>query len=84
MKLVIESLGFPSALAGKPVALPLPVSIANVQKVFALDGRLLDPAAGKLIRRVATSLTGYIENHLCPAVTLERLLRQGAGAADAA
>jgi FMN reductase len=106
MKLVIENLGFPSALSGKPVALlgvaagtigaikslehlrgvvshvggfvlPLPISIANVQKVFDRDGRVLDPSAEKMVRQVATNLMAYIEKHLCPAVTLERLLREG-------
>jgi FMN reductase len=109
MKLVIENLGFPSALAGKPVALlgvaagaigaikslehlrgvvshvggialPLPVSIANVQKVFDREGHVLDPMAEKIVRQVATNLMGYIEKDLCPAITLERLLREGVAA----
>jgi chromate reductase len=107
MKLIIENLGFPSALAGKPVALlgvaagsigaikslehlrgvvshvggialPLPISIANVQKVFDREGHVLDATAEKMVRQVATNLTGYIERNVCPAVTLERLLREGA------
>jgi FMN reductase len=106
MKLVIENLGFPSVLAGKPVALlgvaagsigaikslehlrgvvshiggmalPLPVSIANVQRVFDAKGRSLDPAVEKLIRSVATNLLDYIHQNLCPKVVLERLLREG-------
>lgn len=106
IKLVIENLGFPSVLAGKPVALlgvaagsigaikslehlrgvvshigaialPLPVSVANVQRVFDASGRCLDPAIEKLIRGVATNLLSYIEQNLCPRVTLERLLREG-------
>lgn len=109
MKLVIENLGFPSALAGKPVALlgvaagaigaikslehlrgvvshiggialPLPISIANVQKVFDREGRPLDPVVEKMVRQVATNLMGYIESNLCPAITLERLLRESAAA----
>ena len=109
MKLVIENLGFPSVLAGKPVALlgvaagsigaiksleqlrsiashigaivlPLPVSIANVQRVFDASGRALDPAVEKLIRSVATNVMNYIHQNICPSVTLERLLRQGAAA----
>lgn len=104
IKLVIENLGFPSALAGKPVALlgvaagvigaikslemlrgvcshvgalalPLPVSVANVQKVFEPSGRCLDPGMEKLIRGVAMNLMNYIHNSVCPAITLERLLR---------
>jgi FMN reductase len=107
MKLVIENLGFPSVLAGKPIALlgvaagtigaikslehlrgvvshvggialPLPISIANVQKVFDRDGNVLDPVAEKMVRQVAENLMGYIEKNLCPLVTLERLLREGA------
>src|SRR5947209_2643958 len=107
MKLVIENLGFPSVLAGKPVSLlgvaagaigaikslehlrgvvshvggfvlPLPISIANVQKVFDREGHVLDPTAERMVRQVATNLLAYIEKHLCPAMTLERLLREGA------
>jgi len=107
MKLIIENLGFPSALEGKPVALlgvaagaigaikslehlrgvvshvggivlPLPISVANVQKVFDREGRVLDPTVEKLVRRTATNLTGYIDKHLCPAFTLERLMRERA------
>jgi NAD(P)H-dependent FMN reductase len=107
MKLVIENLGFPSALAGKPVsllgvaagaigaikslehlrgvcahvgaiALPLPISVANVQKVFDRDGRCLDPAMEAFVRRAASNLTSYIHRHVCPVMQLEQLLRQGA------
>ena len=106
MKLVIENLGFPSVLAGKPVALlgvaagsigaiksleqlrgvvshigaivlPLPISIANVNRVFDREGRVLEPEVEKLVRQVATNLLGYIEKNICPAVTLERLMREG-------
>lgn len=110
MKLVIENLGFPSVLAGKPVALlgvaagsigaikslehlrgvcshvgavvlPLPISVANVQKVFTPDGRCTDPAVERLVRGVGTSLVDYIHQNVCPRVTLERLLREGSAAA---
>jgi len=106
MKLVIENLGFPSVLAGKPVALlgvaagsigaiksleqlrsitshigaivlPLPVSVANVQKVFDPSGHVLDPNVDKLVRALAKSVLDYIHQNICPSVTLERLLRQG-------
>jgi len=106
MKLVIENLGFPSVLAGKPVALlgvaagsigaikaleqlrsicshigaivlPLPVSVPNVQKVFDSEGRSLDPQIEKLVRGVATHLLDYIRRSVCPAITLERILRGG-------
>jgi chromate reductase len=106
MKLVIENLGFPSVLAGKPVALlgvaagaigaikslehlrgvcshvgamvlPLPVSVANVQKVFDTEGHPLDPAVEKHVRSVATNLINYLHQHVCPSITLERILREG-------
>jgi chromate reductase len=109
MKLVIENLGFPSVLAGKPVALvgvaagsigaikslehlrgvvshigaivlPLPISIANVQKVFDREGRVLEPAVEKLVRQAAGNILGYIERNICPSVTLERLMREGIAA----
>lgn len=110
MKLVIENLGFPSMLAGKPVALlgvaaggigaikslehlrgvcshvgaivlPLPISVANVQRVFDADGRCTDPAIEKLVRGVGVSLADYVHQNLCPRVTLEKLLREGPAAA---
>ncbi len=106
MKLVIENLGFPSVLSGKPVALlgvaagaigaikslehlrgvashigalvlPLPISVPYVQRVFDEGGRCLDPQTEKLIRRVASNLLAYIDHHLCPAVTLEKIMREG-------
>jgi chromate reductase, NAD(P)H dehydrogenase (quinone) len=109
MKLVIENLGFPSVLAGKPVALlgvaagaigaikslehlrgvvshigglalPLPVSIAHVQKVIDRDGHIVDPEIEKVVRRTATNLLEYVKQNICSAVTLERLLREGKGA----
>lgn len=111
MKLVIENLGFPSVLAGKPVALlgvaagsigaikslehlrgvcshigavalPLATSVPNVQKVFDTDGRVLDPAVEKMIRGVATNVLNYVKHNICPAVTLERILRNGPAAVD--
>jgi chromate reductase len=111
MKLVIENLGFPSVLAGKPVSLlgvaagsigaikslehlrgvvshigaiplPLPVSVANVQKVFDAEGHVLDAAVEKLIRSAGTNLLGYISQNLCPRLALERLLREGPGALE--
>ncbi len=105
-KLVIENLGFPSVLSGKPVALlgvaagsigaikalehlrsvlshigglvlPLPISVANVQRVFDKDGHCLEPQVEKLIRTVPLNLLSYIDRHICPRLTLERILREG-------
>jgi chromate reductase, NAD(P)H dehydrogenase (quinone) len=64
------------------VVLPLATSVANVQNVFAADGRVLDPAAEKQIRNVAANVVNYVEHHVCPAITLERILREGPGAID--
>lgn len=109
IKLVIENLGFPSVLSGKPVALlgvaagaigaikalehlrsvcshigaitlPLPVSVAQVQRVFDAEGRCLDPNVEKLIRGVATNLLHYVQQNICPRITLERVLREGVAA----
>lgn len=110
MKLVIENLGFPSVLAGKPVALlgvaagsigaikslehlrgvishvgaialPLPISVPNVQKVFDSEGNCLDPQIEKLIRRVGVNLVDYVRQNLCPRFALEKLIRSGVPAA---
>ncbi|HEY3443760.1 MAG TPA: NAD(P)H-dependent oxidoreductase [Paludibaculum sp.] len=109
IKLAIENMGFPSAMAGKPVALlgvaagaigaikslealrgivshigglalPMPVSVANVQKIFDANGVCLDPATEKYIRRVATNVHDYLTDHVCPKYTLERILREGVAA----
>jgi NAD(P)H-dependent FMN reductase len=106
MKLVIENLGFPSALSGKPVALlgvaagsigaiksleqlrgvcahvgaialPLPVSVAGVQKAFAGDGTPTDSAVEERVRGVATGLLDYLRHNVCPRMQLEQLLREG-------
>lgn len=104
IKLVIENLGFPSALSGKPVALlgvaagrigaiksleslrsvcshvgaivlPAPVSVARVREVFEDDGTIEDSGIERQIRSVATNLMDYIERHICPAMTLEAMVR---------
>ena len=108
MKLMIENLGFPSVMAGKPVALlgvaagrigaiksleqlrgvcshigaivlPGPVSVAGVQSVFDDDGRVSDPAVEQQVRGVAKGLRDYIGHAICPARSLEALVREGAG-----
>jgi FMN reductase len=104
LKLMIENLGFPSVMSGKPVALlgvaagrigaiksleqlrgvcshvgaivlPGPVSVANVKQAFADDGTPTDPDVERQVRRVATSLRDYISNAICPAYSLEALVR---------
>ncbi len=107
MKLVIENMGFPSALSGKPVALlgvaagqigavkalehlrsvcshvggivlPGPVSVANVQDVFDEDGNCLDSSVEEVIRGLATHLTDYIHENICPRFCLEEFVREKA------
>jgi chromate reductase, NAD(P)H dehydrogenase (quinone) len=105
VKLVIENLGFPSVLAGKPVSLlgvaagrigaikslehlrgvcshvgalvlPSLVSVANIQSVFDSAGHCQDPVIERQIRSVATNLLAYIHGHICPRITLERMIRE--------
>ena len=107
MKLVIENMGFPSALSGKPVALlgvaagqigaikalehlrsvcshvggivlPGPVSVAKVQDVFDEDGNCLDSSVEETIRGLATHLTDYICESICPSFCLEQFVREKA------
>ena len=65
------------------ITLPLPVSVANVQRVFDANGRCLDPAIEKLLRNVGINLLEYIKQSICPRFTLERLLREGVPASAA-
>jgi chromate reductase len=65
------------------IALPLPISVPNVQRVFDSNGVINDPVAEKLIRKVATNLMEYLHHSVCPRITLERLLREGAAAVTA-
>ena len=107
-KLIIDNLGFPSALSGKPVALlgvasgeigaikalehlrsvcshvgalvlPGPVSIAAAHRHFDSDGRLNNDKIASRIRNLASNMVAYIENHICPAVALERMVREQSG-----
>ncbi|MCG8519564.1 MAG: NAD(P)H-dependent oxidoreductase [Pseudomonadales bacterium] len=58
------------------VPLPLAVSIAHVQQVFDGNGRCTDANAEKNIRRAATNLLDYINDAVCPKVSLEAILRE--------
>ena len=104
MKLLIDNLGFPSALSGKPVAmlgvaggrigaikalehlrsvashigaivLPGPVSVARVRSVFDDEGNALDDAVASQIRGVPVKLIHYIEQNICPRISLEAMVR---------
>lgn len=105
LKLILENMGFPSALKGKPVALlgvaagrigaiksleqlrsvcahtgaivlPSVISIAGVDRLFTGDGTCSDPPTEKSIRSLAQSLTDYIHHYVCPARTLEAMMRE--------
>ena len=58
------------------IVLPGPVSVAHVHKVFDTDGRCLDEKTESRVRGVATSMTHYIQRHICPRVALERMVRE--------
>ena len=104
IKLVIDNLGFPSSLSGKPVtllgvaggqigaikalehlrsvcshvgaiALPGPVSIANVRDVFDEAGNCLDERIEQRIRSVGTNLLEYISQNICPRMAQEAMER---------
>jgi FMN reductase len=106
LKLMFENMGFPSAMAGKPVALlgvasgvigaikaleqvrsicahvgaialPSPVSIAGVNKVFDEAGNCTDPKLAQRLRGLAGSLMDYIHTTVCPRITLEQMVREG-------
>ncbi len=105
VKLVIENLGFPSVMSGKPVALlgvaagaigaiksleslasvcqhvggmvlPGPVSVANCREVFDEGGNCLDERIERRVRGAATNLIHYIENNICPKISLEAIVRE--------
>ncbi len=104
-KLVIENLGFPSQLSGKPMALlgvaagrigaiksleqlkaicshigaivvPGSVSIAGVRQVFDEQGNCLDEGSEKAIRGVAHSMSGFLNDYVCPKYALESMVRE--------
>ncbi len=58
----------------------MPLPFANVQKVFDESGNCLDAAVEKHVRRVASTVLDYLNNHVCPKITLERVLREGLAA----
>ncbi|OZG72754.1 NADPH-dependent FMN reductase [Hahella sp. CCB-MM4] len=58
------------------VPLPLAVSIPKVQLAFDADGNCVDQHVEDLIRRSARSLIDYIQNAVCPKISLEAILRE--------
>ena len=57
------------------IVLPGPVSVANCREVFNEDGTCNDERTEKRIRGVATNLMHYIEDNICPRVSLEAIVR---------
>lgn len=56
------------------IVLPGPVSVANCRQVFNEDGTCNDERVEKRIRGVATNLMHYIEDNICPRVSLEAMV----------
>jgi chromate reductase len=57
------------------IVLPGPVSVANCRDVFNEDGSCNDERSEARIRGVATNLMHYIEDNICPRVSLEAMVR---------
>lgn len=58
------------------IVLPGPVSIANVQRLFDEAGNCLDSEIEQRIRGVVTKLVDYLDNHICPKIALENMVRE--------
>jgi hypothetical protein len=46
--------------------------------VFDAEGHVTDPNVENMIRGLARNLMDYLHGNVCPRVTLERLMREGA------
>ncbi len=57
------------------IVLPGPVSVANCREVFNEDGSCNDQRTETRIRGVATNIMHYIEDNICPRVSLEAIVR---------
>ncbi len=57
------------------IVLPGPVSVANCREIFNEDGTCTDERTEARIRGVATNLMHYIENNICPRISLEAMVR---------
>jgi len=59
------------------IVLPGNVSIPEIDNVFDNDGNCVESNIEKRIRSVATNLIEYIEESVCPKMTLESMTRNG-------
>ena len=57
------------------IVLPGPVSIAHVRSVFNEDGECLDAGVEGRLQGLSENLMGYIQQNLCPRMTLEAMVR---------
>lgn len=57
------------------IVLPGPVSVANCREIFNEDGSSNDERAEARIRGLATNMMHYIEDSICPRVSLEAMVR---------
>jgi chromate reductase len=64
--------------------LPGAISVAGVRAAFDEQGNCIDEAAEAALRGVASSLTAFIENYVCPKFALEELAREKGGTWTAA
>jgi NAD(P)H-dependent FMN reductase len=60
------------------IVLPGPVSVAGVNRLFTEDGTCTDQATEKFVRGLGTAMMDYLERYMCPARSLERLVREDA------
>lgn len=59
------------------IVLPGSVSVANCREVFNEDGTCKDERTEARIRGLSTNLIHYIENNICPRISLEAMVREG-------
>jgi len=57
------------------IVLPGPVSVASCREVFNEDGSCNEERTEARIRGVATNLMHYIEDNICPRISLEAMVR---------
>lgn len=77
----IKSLEHLRSVCSHVGALVLPglVSIARVRDVFDAEGNPRDPQTEQLVRGLGRGLLQYIQDAICPKLTLEAMVRSGAG-----
>ena len=59
------------------IVLPGPISVAHVRSAFNEDGECIDSGVEARLQGLAESLLGYIQQNVCPRMTLEAMVRAG-------